>query len=229
MTIGGRDSIVGIVNSTLEFGMITSAEAIPAWTSLSEMSREDTLRSNEAEKPFAADYANRVIAHFKSLETLDVGNEGLPVTRYEHALQCATRAHRDGRDEEYVVCALLHDIGDLLGFYNHQDIAAAMLKPFVSEQNHWMVGHHALFQGYYFFHHLGADRNARDKYRDHPNFDYTAEFCEKYDQCAFDPAYESLPFEYFEPMLRKVFDKPVWAQPGEQSSGMEGQVATSAD
>ena len=197
------------------------------WTSLKEMTAEDSNRASEAERPFAADYANRVIDHFKSFKSMAVGNEGLPVTRYEHMLQCATRAHLDGRDEEYVVCALLHDIGDLLGFYNHQDIAAAILKPFVSEKNLWMVQQHALFQGYYFFHHHGGDRNARDKFRDHPHFEYAAEFCEKYDQCAFDPAYNSQPFAFFEPMVRRVLERPSWSQEGEQSSGVEGQIQTS--
>ena len=111
--------------------------------------------------------------------------------RLTHCLQTATRAHRDGRDEEYVVCALLHDIGDTLGAYNHPDIGAAIVKPFVSEANHWMVEKHGIFQGYYFFHYLGMDRNMRDAFKGHPHFQHTAEFCQKYDQPAFDADYDT--------------------------------------
>lgn len=101
-----------------------------------------------------------------------------------------------------------HDIGDTLGAYNHPDIAAAILKPFVSEQNHWMVEKHGIFQGYYFFHYLGMDRDLRDQFRGHEHFQHTAEFCEKYDQTAFDPNYDSMPLEAFEPMVMKLFQAP---------------------
>ncbi len=149
--------------------------------------------------------ADRVLEH---LSLLDGDFGGFPVDRLTHSLQTATRAHRDGRDEEYVVCALLHDIGDTLGSFNHPDVAAAILKPFVSEANHWMVANHGIFQGYYFFHYLGLDRDLREQYRDHPYFDYTAEFCEKYDQAAFDPNYEHEPLEFFRPMVERLMARP---------------------
>ncbi len=149
--------------------------------------------------------AQRIIKHLTLLEG-DYG--GFPVDRLTHSVQTATRAYRDGRDEEYVVCALLHDIGDTLGSYNHPDIAAAILKPFVSEKNHWMVVHHGIFQGYYFFHHLGLDRNMRDQFKDHPYYEYTAQFCHLYDQPAFDPDYESEPLAFFIPMVERVFARP---------------------
>jgi predicted HD phosphohydrolase len=136
---------------------------------------------------------------------LDGDCGGFAVDRLQHSLQTATRAFRDGRDEEYVVCALLHDMGDILGPRNHADIAAAILKPFVSEQNHWMVEQHGIFQGYYFFHHLGLDREMREAFRGHPAFEYTAQFCHLYDQAAFDPAYDSMPLSAFEPMVHRVF------------------------
>ena len=148
---------------------------------------------------------DRVLDHFKLLDG-DFG--GYAVTRLEHSLQTATRAYRDGRDEEYVVCALLHDIGDTLGSLNHADIAAAILKPFISEQNLFLVEKHAVFQGYYFFEHFGLDKNLREQYRGHPLFDYVAEFCEKYDQNSFDPDYKSMKLEEFEPMVRNVFGSP---------------------
>jgi predicted HD phosphohydrolase len=155
--------------------------------------------------PYQQQLADRVLAH---LQLLGGDYGGYAVDRLEHSLQTATRAHRAGRDEEYVVCALLHDVGDTLGSFNHSDVAAAILKPFVSEQNHWIVDKHAIFQGYYFFHYLGLDRNARDRFRDHEWFDATAEFCEAYDQCSFDPGYASMPLEDFVPMVRRVFAQP---------------------
>ncbi|PLK27893.1 HD domain-containing protein [Novosphingobium sp. TH158] len=155
---------------------------------------------------FGAGLPDRVIAHLK---LLDGDHGGFPIDRLQHCLQTATRAHRDGRDEGYVIMALLHDIGDTLGTYNHPDIAAAMIRPFVSQELHWICEQHGAFQGYYFFHHLGWDRNVRDRFRGHPHFEACAEFCEKYDQAAFDPAYDTAPLEFFEPMLRRVMARPI--------------------
>lgn len=151
---------------------------------------------------FQRGLADRVLTHLKLLDG-DFG--GYPVDRLEHSVQTATRAHRAGMDEEYVVCALLHDIGDTLGSANHADIGAAILKPYVSEQNHWMLEHHGIFQGYYFFDFLGLDRDMREQYRGHPAFEHTAQFCHLYDQAAFDPNYDSMPLEAFEPMVHRVF------------------------
>ncbi len=154
---------------------------------------------------YARQLPGRIVIHLRLLDG-DFG--GFPVDRLTHSLQTATRAYRDGRDEEYVVCALLHDIGDTLASYNHPDIAAAILKPFVSPENHWMVEKHGIFQGYYFFHHLGMDRHLREQFQDHPQYRQTIEFCAKYDAAAFDPAYEHLPLAFFEPMLARVFAEP---------------------
>lgn len=154
---------------------------------------------------FSDGLADRVLAHLKLLDG-DYG--GFPIDRYQHSLQTATRAHRAGESDDYVVMALLHDIGDTLGSYNHPDIAAAILKPFVSEELHWIVQHHGIFQGYYFFHYLGMDRDMRDQFRDQPHFDATARFCALYDQTAFDADYDTAPIELFEPMVRSLFAKP---------------------
>ncbi|SOE87812.1 Predicted HD phosphohydrolase [Burkholderia sp. YR290] len=172
---------------------------------MKESSREDWERISAEFPAFARALPDRVIAHLKLLEG-DYG--GFPVDRYTHSLQTATRALRDGRDEEYVVAALLHDIGDTLGAFNHPDIAAAILKPFVSEANLWMVQNHGIFQGHYFFHHLGMNRDMRERFREHPHYDRTAEFCELYDAPAFDPRAETLPISEFEPMLRQLMARP---------------------
>jgi len=144
----------------------------------------------------------------EQLERLAGDSGGFAVDRLEHSLQTATRAHRDGRDDEYVVCALLHDVGDLLCPSNHADMADAMLKPYVSEQNHWLVAHHTIFQGYYYLHHLGMDRDMREIYRGHPHFEHTAQFCHLYDQNSLDPDYESMPLEAFRPMVTRVLERP---------------------
>jgi predicted HD phosphohydrolase len=153
----------------------------------------------------AAELPDRMLEH---LRVLDGDCGGFPVDRLTHCLQTATLAHKDGRDEEYVVCALMHDIGDTMGPYNHADIAATYLEPFVSEQNHWMVKHHAIFQGYYFFHHIGLDRDQHKQFESHPHYAYTKEFIDKYDAPAFDPDAETYPLEFFEPMVRRVFAAP---------------------
>jgi predicted HD phosphohydrolase len=154
---------------------------------------------------FGQGLADRVLKHLMLLEG-DYG--GFPVDRLTHSLQTATLAHDDGRDEEYVVCALLHDIGDTLGSYNHPEIGAAIVRPFVSEENHWMVEKHGIFQGYYFFHHVGMDRDMRETFRAHPWFARTEEFCAKYDGPAFDAMRTSRPLAFFEPMVRRVFARP---------------------
>jgi predicted HD phosphohydrolase len=175
------------------------------FTRMQESTREDWACILPEAMAMAKSLPDRVLAHLK---LLDGDHGGFPVDRLTHSLQTATLAHQDGRDEEYVVCALLHDIGDTLGSFNHPDIAAAILKPFVSEANLWMVQNHGIFQGYNFFHHIGLDRNMRDMFKDHPHRDRAAEFVELYDNPAFDPAMEALPLSFFEPMLRRLMAAP---------------------
>jgi len=182
-----------------------SSEERAQFHSMEEGTQEDWAIIARDYVGFAAGLPDRVLAHLKLLDG-DFG--GFPIDRLTHSLQTATRAYRDGRPESYVVMALLHDIGDTLGSYNHPEIAAAILHPFVSEEEHWICRNHGAFQGYYYFHYLGIDRNVREKYRDNPYFDACAEFCAKYDQSAFDPDYDTLPLEFFEPMLRRVMARP---------------------
>jgi predicted HD phosphohydrolase len=142
------------------------------------------------------------------LNLLKGDHGGFAVDRLEHSLQTATRAHQAGQDEEYVVCALLHDIGDILMPANHAELAATILSPYISDRNLWMLEKHGIFQGYYFFHYLGLDRDMREEFRGHPDFEYTAQFCHLYDQNSFDPAFQSMPLEAFVPMMRRVMETP---------------------
>ena len=180
-------------------------EARAKFHAMTESTQEDWAVIAAASAQYGRELPERIVSHLNLLKG-DCG--GFVVDRLEHSLQTATRAFRDGRDEEYVVCALLHDIGDVLCPRNHPDIGAAMVFPFVSEANHFMVQQHGIFQGYYFFHHLGLDRDMRDEFRGHPWFEYTAQFCHLYDQNSFDPGYDSMPLSAFEPMIHRVTAQP---------------------
>jgi predicted HD phosphohydrolase len=133
------------------------------------------------------------------------GSSPYKISRLDHCLQSATRAEAHGHDVEYIVTALLHDIGDVLGTANHSEIAAALLRPYVSDENYWIVKHHGLFQGYYWFGYYGRDPNTRDLFADHPYYEPCVKFCADYDQNCFDPDYRMAPLEHFEPMVREVF------------------------
>jgi predicted HD phosphohydrolase len=185
--------------------MSTERARETSFTRMQDGTREDYAVIGRHSLEFASRLPDRILEHLKLLAG-DTG--GYAIDRLTHSLQSASRAQRDGRDDEYVACALIHDIGDTLATANHSELAATILEPFVSEQNHWIVEHHGIFQGYYFFHHLGLDRNLRDRYREHPYWRDCAEFCAKYDQNCFDPDYDTLPLEHFEPMLRKLFSNP---------------------
>ncbi len=183
-----------------------SNHAHASFSDMAQSTAEDWAIIAQEQIPFAANGGKRVLDHLKLLDG-DYG--GFPVDRLTHCLQTATRAHRDGRAEDYVVMALIHDIGDTLGAYNHPDIAAAIIKPFVSEELHWIVVHHGIFQGVNFFHHIGLDRDMREQFRGHEYFAATEEFIEKYDCPSFDANYETLPLAFFEPMVMRIFAKPL--------------------
>ncbi|MDC1533027.1 phosphohydrolase, partial [bacterium] len=174
-----------------------AGERQASFTRFDECSKQDAEIILENYTQFAQEIPTRVLDHLRLLDG-DFG--GFNIDRLQHSLQTATRALRDGRDEEYVVCALLHDIGDTLGTYDHGGLAAAILKPFVSEANHWMLQNHPIFQGYYYFEYLGGNKDAREKFADHPHYEHTKEFVELYDMPAFDSEYDSLPLEDFEPL-----------------------------
>ena len=173
-----------------------------SFTEMDKGTKEDYLFLDRHEKNYASKTADRIIKFLSSLtETL----EGYQVSRLEHSLQSATRALKADEDEEMIVAALLHDIGDELAPMNHSEYAASILKPYVSEKTHWIIEKHGEFQAYYYAHHLGGNRNKRDKYKGHKYYDACVKFCEKYDQCSFDPNYKSYPLEKFEPMVRNIF------------------------
>ena len=174
------------------------------FTQMKDGSKEDYELLSKFEKEFAEKLPDRIL---ETLMNLGESMDGYQVSRLEHSLQSATRAERDGADEEMIVATLLHDIGDSLAPFNHSQLAASVLRPYVSEKVYWIMLHHGIFQEYYYAHHVGRDRNARDHFRDHPYYQDTVDFCEKWDQKSFDPGYDSYPIEHFEPMVRRLFSK----------------------
>ena len=166
--------------------------------------KEDYLLLEKHEKKYIEGTADRLI---KFMDSLNATLEGYQITRLEHSLQTATRALNDKASDEMIVAALLHDIGDELAPLNHSEYAAAVLKPYVSEKTHWVIEKHGEFQMYYYAHHLGGNRNQRDKYKGHKYFKDTIDFCENWDQKSFDPNFKSLPLKEFEPAVRKIFSR----------------------
>ena len=175
------------------------------FTAMTDGTQADWNRIVEAQLEFYPGLTDRVMTHLGLLSG-DYG--GFTVDRLTHSLQTATRAVRANRSDSYVACALLHDIGDTLGSFNHPDIGAAIVWPFVDDDLHWMVQQHGIFQGYYFFEYLGLDPNMRDRFEGHPHYDLCAEFCADFDQPAFDPDYPSLALEEFRPLLEGFFASP---------------------
>jgi predicted HD phosphohydrolase len=174
------------------------------FTQMKDGTKEDYDLLSRYEEKFSKDLPDRVL---EALKNLDSSVDGYQVTRLEHSLQSATRAEKDGADEEMVVATLIHDIGDNLAPHNHSQLVASVLRPYVSEKIYWIILHHGIFQEYYYAHHIGRDRNARDQFKDHPYYQDAVDFCEKWDQKSFDPNYESYSLEYFEPKVRKLFSK----------------------
>lgn len=183
-------------------------EKTVGFTRMKDGTREDYLLLEKLEKPFLAMTADRIMDELRRAG--EVTLEGYKISRLEHGLQSGTRALRDGADLDWVVGALLHDIGDGLAPQNHDRMSAEVIRPFVRWDVAWVVEHHGIFQMLYYGHHYGWDRNARDRFKDHPCFANCAEFCERWDQSSFDPDYDMLPLEHFEPMIREVFARKAY-------------------
>ena len=179
------------------------------FTQMKDGTKEDYLLLEKHEKKYIEGTADRLI---KFMSGLSNTLEGYQITRLEHSLQSATRALNDKASDEMVVATLLHDIGDELAPLNHSEYAAALLKPYVSEKTHWIIEKHGEFQMYYYAHHLGGNRNQRDKYKGHKYYKDTVDFCENWDQKSFDPNFKSLPLKEFESMVKKIFSRKPYSQ-----------------
>ena len=171
--------------------------------------KEEYLLLDKHEKKYIQSTADRLINFMSGLNnTL----EGYQITRLEHSLQTASRALNDKANDEMIVAALFHDIGDELAPLNHAEYAAAVLKPYVSEKTHWIVEKHGEFQMYYYADHLNGNRNQRDKYKGHKYYQDTLNFCENWDQKSFDPNFKSLTLKDFEPFVKKIFKRTPYSK-----------------
>jgi predicted HD phosphohydrolase len=185
--------------------MNTGTRRIVSFQRMEDGTREDYEFLDRSEREYALGLPDTILG---ALEKLDHTLQGYPVSRLEHSLQTATRALRDGADDELVAAALIHDVGDELAPYNHAEIAAGILRPYVRPEVTWIVEQHGLFQSYYYAHHSGGNRDGRDRFRDHPWYQACRDFCANWDQCSFDPRYDWLPLSSFEPLIRRIFTRP---------------------
>jgi len=194
-----------------------------SFTAMKDGTREEYELLAKLEKPFLALTADRVMDELRRAGEATL--EGYRITRLQHGLQSGTRALRDGADIDWVVGALLHDIGDGLAPQNHDRMSAEVIRPFVRWDVAWVVEHHGIFQMLYYGHHYGWDRNARDQFRDHPCFDSCSEFCERWDQSSFDPDYPTESLATFEPMVREVFGRKAY-DPAVIKEGVVSQLTS---
>lgn len=179
-----------------------------SFTAMKDGTKEDYALLAEHEHAYVAGTADRLLRELRNQadETLS----GYKITRLEHGLQSATRARREGVEVDWVVAALLHDIGDGLAPQNHDKFAAEIMRPYMRDEVVWTVEHHGIFQMVYYAHHYGWNPEERQKFRDHPYFDTCAAFCERWDQASFDPDYPMDSLESFEEDVRAVFSRKAY-------------------
>ncbi|MFV2034138.1 MAG: HD domain-containing protein [Halocynthiibacter sp.] len=196
------------------------------FTQMKDGDREDYDFLMAHEIDYTRGTADRLL---RALVELDAGLSGYQITRLGHSLQSATRAWRDGADQDWVVAALLHDIGDICAPYNHDEYAAAILRPFLREQCTWVVEKHGDFQMLYYAWHVDGDPDKRALHRGHAYFDDCALFCERWDQTSFDPSYDTMELAAFAPMVQAVFARtpydPQVLRPGSREPLLNAGVA----
>jgi len=178
-----------------------------SFTKMADGTAEDYAFLAQHEAAFCAGLPDRIMA---ALEKLRNGFSGYKIDRLEHSLQTATRALRSGADIDWVVSALIHDLGDDLAPLNHDSYAATILKPYVREECTWVVLHHGIFQYKYYADKVGLDPEARQKYKDSPYYDAAVKFCQDWDQTSFDPDYDTFSLEHFRPVVEEVFTREPW-------------------
>jgi predicted HD phosphohydrolase len=196
-------------------------EGVVSFRAMQDGTADDYALLDRYERLHAGALADRLL---DTLARLTDSLGGYQITRLEHSLQSATRARLDGARVDWVVAALLHDIGDELAPYNHSEFAASILQPYVPAEVHWVVQHHGVFQSYYYAHHLGGDRNARDRFADHRWAPLCAQFCAEWDQNSFDPDFPIHDLMSFTDDVNEVFGRDAWA-PDVVATGSERLVA----
>lgn len=178
-----------------------------AFTKMSDGTEADYAFLAKHEAEFCAALPQRIL---KALIALKSSFSGYKIDRLEHSLQTATRAERDGADIDWIVSALVHDLGDDLAPLNHDTMAAAIIAPYVREECTWVLRHHGIFQYKYYADKIGLNPEERQKYSDNRHYDAAVRFCERWDQTSFDPDYDTLPLSHFAPMVEEVFGREAW-------------------
>lgn len=181
-----------------------------SFTRMDEGTKEDYHLLAELEHEYVAMTADRILAQL-SLQSDDTIN-GYKISRLQHGLQSAARAEADGADIDWVVAALIHDIGDGLSPQNHDRMAAEIIRPFVREEVSWAVEKHGIFQMVYYGQHYGWDQHKRDEFSGNPYWQSCADFCERWDMRSFDPDYPTPDLDHFAPLVREVFGRKAWAE-----------------
>ena len=183
-----------------------------SFTSMENGTADEDAFLDNLEDRYKAELPQRLVS---SLRALDKSLSGYQISRLEHSLQGATRAYYAGEDLEMIIAILFHDIGDELAPYSHSEMAASILRPFVSEKIYWIIKHHGVFQMYYYAHYTGGNKNAREVFINNPWYEDAIQFCHQYDQNCFDPEYKSKSLEFFVPMVNDFFSRPKMDDPEE--------------
>jgi len=168
---------------------------------------EDWMIIGAAHKQDFAKTADRFIEMLKQLENATLG---FACDQLQHALMAGTLARRAGASDEHIVIALCHDMAKVINVPNHGQIAAEMMRPYISEDSYHVIYNHQAFQGEYYYHFMGAPNDLRKNFKDEPWYDLAVKLVDEWDAPAFDPDFEVDSLESFIPLMRKVFhDSPV--------------------
>lgn len=181
-----------------------STNEFVSFTAMKNGTVNDYLLIAKNDNETATELPDRLIEHLKEMAE-DAG--AYQISRLDHVLQCATRAYNDKANDDWIIAALMHDIGDVLAPHTHGQVASEILRPFVNEEVTWVVRHHGIFQMHYNVSLSIGQRNSREEFKSHPFYQSAIDFCEKWDQCSFDPTYDSKPLEFFIPLVHKVFTR----------------------
>jgi len=185
-----------------------SEEKTVSFTSMKAGTVKDFEIIAANDRQTAKELPARLIAHLQEMAKDDGAYK---ISRLDHVLQCASRAHRDNADDDWVIAALLHDLGDVLAPFTHGQVAGEILRPFVREEVAWVVSHHGIFQMYYNTSLTKVQRHSRDQFKEHPYYQSAIDFCENWDQCSFNPDYDTENLEFFVPIIKRVFAKTPFA------------------
>jgi len=175
------------------------------FTRMDQSTEQEWQHISEQHMPYIFEMPKRIMAMLNQTKDLTLG---FSTDQLHHALQTATMARRAGAEDEMILISLIHDIGKVISVPNHGQIAAEMIKPYVSEDAYHIIRTHQDFQGEHYYHYMGKPQDLRNQYKDETWYAKAKEFTDEWDQAAFDPAYKVDSLESFEPLINKFFAAP---------------------